>query len=73
MKKRKTYVCIISSNSSLGRGYEVNTSSAMKAADMFGRCEYGEDVSIYTKGGKIVSRAMYTPEEGGHYYLCYRW
>ena len=60
--------CIITSNFSHGREYEVYTRSAMKAANELGRCEDGEVVTIYTKSGKPVSRVCWTPENGGRYY-----
>lgn len=61
------YKCIITSNSSAGREYEVNTKSAMKAALEIGRCEGGETVTITTKGGRELSRVIWTPENGGRY------
>lgn len=61
------YKCIIASNSSAGREYDVNTKSAMKAAQEFGRCEGGETVTITTKGGRELSRVIWTPEDGGRY------
>ena len=61
------YKCIITSNSSAGREYDVNTKSALKAAQEFGRCEGGETVTITTKGGRELSRVIWTPESGGRY------
>lgn len=61
------YKCIITSNSSAGREYDVNTKSAMKAAQELGRCEGGETVTITTKGGRELSRVIWTPEDGGQY------
>lgn len=61
------YKCIITSNSSQGREYEVTTRSAMKAAQDLGRCEGGEVVTITTKSGRELSRVIWTPEDGGHY------
>lgn len=59
----KTYICIITSNSSNGREYEVNTSSARKAAQTYGRCEGGEKVTILNKSkSRIVSQVIWTPE-----------
>ena len=40
----------------------------MKAAKELGRCEDGEEVTIYAKSGKPVSRVCWTPENGGRYY-----
>lgn len=69
---KTTYVCYIKSNSSHGRTYDVETKSALKAAEMFGRCEGGETVTIYRKRSrKVIDRAMYTPEDGGYYYKAY--
>ena len=63
------YICKVSSNSSREREYEVKTKSAMKCAKEFGRCEYGEVVTVTTKkSGKVLSRVMWTPENGGEYY-----
>lgn len=61
------YKCIITSDSSAGREYDVNTKSAMKAAQEFGRCEGGETITITTKGGRELSRVIWTPENGGRY------
>ena len=62
------YKCVIWSNSSTGREYEVHTRSALKAAQMYGRCEGGEVVQIRTRSGKVISEARWTPEDGGKYY-----
>lgn len=62
------YKCIIWSNSSNGREYVVNTRSAYKAAQKYGRCEGGEVVQIRTASGKVISEVRYTTEEGGKYY-----
>lgn len=61
------YICTIYSNFSYGREYEVNTKSAMKCADMYGRCEGGEVVTVSTKSGKVLSRVVWTPEDCGKY------
>lgn len=61
------YKCIITSDSSSGREYDVNTKSAYKAAQELGRCEGGETVTITTKGGRELSRVIWTPENGGRY------
>lgn len=61
----RTYICIITSNNSNGREYEVNTSSARKAAQTYGRCEGGEKVTILNKSrSRIVSQVIWTPEGG---------
>ena len=57
------YTCIIYSNSSNGREYSVKTKSAYKAAQIYGRFEYGEHVQIYNKSGKMISGAMYSAEK----------
>lgn len=64
------YICKIDSNSSTGRSYEVDTRSARKAAELYGRCEGGEVVTIETKGGKVLSSVKWSPEGGvgGRYY-----
>lgn len=64
------YICTITSNSTREREYDVATRSAYKAAAKYGRCEGGEIVRVYTKGGRLLSEARYTPEGGGHYYRC---
>ena len=64
------YKCIIWSNSTHGREYEVSTKSAMKAAVELGRCEGGEVVQIQTATGRILSEVRWTPENGGKYYRC---
>ena len=61
------YKCIITSDSSAGREYEVSTKSAYKAALELGRCEGGETVTITTKSGRELSRVIWTPEDGGRY------
>lgn len=66
----KKYVCHIWSNSSNGRRYDVTTSSAKKCAVEFGRCEFGEVVSVCTAGGREVSRVAWTCEDGGKYFRC---
>lgn len=62
------YICRISSNSSAGREYEVETKSAMKCAERFGRYEGGEIVTVTNKHGRVIDRAAYSPEDGGKYY-----
>ncbi|MBQ3988210.1 MAG: hypothetical protein II629_05565 [Ruminococcus sp.] len=65
------YICTIESNSSHPRTYEVETRSAMKCADQYGRCEGGEVVTVTNKSGRVLSRAAWTPEDGGHYYRVF--
>lgn len=64
------YKCIIWSNSSHEREYDVQTRSAYKAAQELGRCEGGEVVEIRSRSGRVLSRAKWTPEDGGKYYRC---
>lgn len=59
--------CIIYSNSSLGREYDVETKSAMKCAELYGRYEGGEVVEVRSNSGKLLSKVMFTPENGGKY------
>lgn len=61
------FKCIITSDSSAGREYDVSTKSAYKAALELGRCEGGETVTITTKSGRELSRVIWTPEDGGRY------
>ena len=60
--------CEIWSNSSYGREYEVKTTSAMKCAKEYGRCEGGEVVRVLSPSGKVLSEVHWTPEDGGKYY-----
>ena len=53
------YKCVIWSNNSYGREYEVTTKSAMQCAMAYGRADYGEVVEIRTQGGKVVSRVRW--------------
>ena len=64
----KKYKCIIWSNSSYPREYEVNSKSAMKAAKDLGRCEGGEVVQIETlTTGRVLSRVIRNPEKRSEY------
>lgn len=67
------YICTIESNSTYGREYEVDTKSAMKCAQIYGRCEGGEVITVSTKSGKPISQVRWTPEEGGKYYRALIW
>ena len=62
------YKCVVWSDSSYGREYNVNTRSALKAAQQYGRCEGGEVVQIRTQSGRVISEARWTPEGGGKYF-----
>ena len=67
----KKFKVIITSNSADAREYIVNSASAMKAAQEYGRAESGEVVTVTTvKSGRILSRVRWTPEDGGRYYRC---
>lgn len=57
------YICIITSSSSYGREYSVNTRSALKCAAMYGRCEGGEIVRVTRKNGRVISEARYINNE----------
>ena len=65
------YKCTIWSNNSREREYDVDTVSAIKAAQMYGRCEDGEVVQIRTASGKLINEARWTPKNGGKYYRTY--
>lgn len=68
------YKCIIWSNSSHEREYDVETRSAYQATLELGRCEGSEVVEIRTaKTGRRLSRAQWTPEDGGKYYRVTIW
>lgn len=57
------YKCVIWSDSSLGREYEVDTVSSIKAARELGRCEFGEVVEIRRKRtDQLLSRCFWSPE-----------
>ena len=75
------YDVFIYSNSSHERKYETDSTSAMKAAAKFGRCEGGEVVSVVRKRtGQLLSRAVWNTElhdyvhvyigKGVKYYDC---
>ncbi len=62
------YKCIIWSDSSKEREYDVDTKSAMKCAELHGRCEGGETVTVFSPSGRPISQVRWTPEDGGKYY-----
>ena len=67
----KQYKAIIESNNMDSREYIVDSKSAMKAAQAYGRCEGGEVVRVVTiRSGRVLSEVRWTPEDGGHYYRC---
>ena len=63
----KKYIITVVSNSTNEREYETSSRSAMRAAEQFGRCEHGERVTVWTRGGKAISRAVWSPEDDGKY------
>ena len=64
------YICIIESDTSHAREYSVDwTRSAKKCGDQFGRCEFGEIVTLKDNKGRIISVAKYNPEKK-KYYSC---
>ena len=62
--------CVIVSNASYGRVYDVKTASAMKAAKAFGRGDLGEIVTIMTKAGKILSRVIWSACDRKYVRVC---
>lgn len=59
------YKCVVYSNSSLGREYDVSTKSAAKCAKLYGRCEFGEAVEVRTKKtDRLLSKVMWHPVLG---------
>ena len=42
-----------------------------RLSDQYGRCEGGEVVTVTNKSGRVLSRAAWTPEDGGHYYRVF--
>ena len=65
------YKAIIESNNTDSREYIVDSKSAIKAAQEYGRCEGGEVVRVVTiRSGRVLSEVRWTPEDGGHYYRC---
>lgn len=65
---KQKYVCTITSNNTLLRTYDVETTSAMKCACEYGRFEGGERVTVSTRSGRVLSCVLWTPQDGGHYY-----
>ena len=61
------YIATVYSNSTHEREYEFNSRSAINAANLYGRCESGEVVTVRTLSGREISRAVWTPENGGRY------
>lgn len=65
--------CVITNDFSLGREYEVKTTSAMRCAEEYGRCEGGETVTVFSPSGKPISQVRWTPEDGGKYWRVPSW
>ena len=63
----RKYVCVIWSNTSFAREYEVTTRSAMKCAIEYGRAEGGEVVQVQSKSGKVISAVAWSPEYRNYY------
>ena len=64
------YKCVVYSDSSLPREYEVDSMSAMKAAKKFGRCEFGEVVEIRRKRtNQLLSRVAWETGCGTSHYI----
>ena len=60
----RTYQCSIFSNSALeDRTYMINHRSAVKAAEKYGRAESGETIIVRTHTGKILSKAIWDPQQ----------
>lgn len=66
----RKYMCVIWSNSSLSRKYEVTTRSAMKCALEYGRAEGGEVVQVQSKSGKVISAVAWNPEYRNYCRQC---
>ena len=63
------YKCVIYSDSSFPREYEVDSMSAMKAAKELGRCEFGEIVEIRRKKtDQLLARVGCETRFGPPYY-----
>lgn len=57
------YAVVLWSNSSLGREYETDSMSAVKAGYEFGRCELGEVVVVCRKRTRqVLSKAEWSPQ-----------
>lgn len=67
------YIATVYSNSTHEREYEFNSRSAINAANLYGRCESGEVVTVRTMSGREISRAIWTPENGGRYLRVAVW
>ena len=61
------YICRVENPGKYCREYQTITRSAYKAAQEVGRFQAGETITVLTSYGKEISRAIYTPEDGGKY------
>ena len=55
----RTYLCYIDSNSTDQRIYTVTSRSATEAAKKYGRCEGGEQITVRTHSGQILSKVLW--------------
>lgn len=62
------YIVRISSFTTNEREYNSDSRNALALANKYGRCEYGETITVYNKSGKALSRAEWTSEDGGRYF-----
>ena len=65
----RKYNVTIESAESYPRTYNTTSRAALKLAAQYGRCEFGETVTIYNMRGELIARAMYSPEDRT-YYRC---
>ena len=64
------YLCVIWSDSSYPRQYEVESTSAIKAAEQYGCGELGEVVSIARKRTwEVISRAAWDEQTKRYYHV----
>ena len=63
------YICIIESNSTYPREYEVETRNARLLAAAYGRAEGGETITVTTKSGKVLSRMIWSVEQRKYVYV----
>lgn len=66
------YKCLITSDNTSPREYEVNTTSAVRAAYNLGCAESNETVTVYRKRTlEILSRAMWGVSEREYYLVSH--
>lgn len=66
----RKYTVTIESAESYPRTYDTTSRAVLKLAAQYGRCEFGEAVTVADMHGTPIACAMYTPEDGGRYYRC---